>query len=84
MSRQTWVTRDAQGNVTGSTEVRSSSGCGGCFWLLLGAFVVVGPAAWAGDGQIPIAVAAVMYAVEALVAVGALIQWGRRRNARPG
>jgi hypothetical protein len=37
MSRQTCVTRDAQGNVTGSTEVRSSSGCGGCFWLLLGA-----------------------------------------------
>jgi hypothetical protein len=43
MSRQTWVTRDAQGNVTGTTEVRSSSGCGGCFWLLLGIFVIVGP-----------------------------------------
>jgi hypothetical protein len=84
MSRQTWLTRDAQGNVTGSTEVRSSSGFGGCLWLLLGAFVVVGPAAWAGDGQIPIAVAAVMYAVEALVAVGALIEWGKRRHARLG
>jgi hypothetical protein len=84
MSRQTWVTRDAQGNVTGSTEVRSSSGCGGCFWLLLGIFVVVGPAAWASDGQIPVAVAAVMYAVEALVAVGALIQWDKRRKTRLG
>ena len=84
MSRQTWVTRDAEGNVTGSTEVRSSSGCGGCLWLLLGTFVVVGPAAWAGDGQIPIAVAAGMYAVEALVAVGALIEWGKRRHARLG
>ena len=84
MSRQTWVTRDAQGNVIGSTEVRSSSGCGGCFWLLLGVFVVVGPAAWASEGQIPVAVAAVMYAVEAVVAIAALIQWGKGRNARPG
>jgi hypothetical protein len=84
MSRQTWLTRDAQGNVTGSTEVRSSSGCGGCLWLLLGVFVVVGPAAWASDGQIPVAVAAVMYAVEALVAIAALIQYGKRRNARLG
>ena len=84
MSRETWVTRDAQGNVTGSTEVRSSSGCGGCLWLLLIAFVVVGPAAWAGNGQIPVAAAAVMYAVEALVATGALIQYAKRRNARVG
>jgi hypothetical protein len=84
MSRQTWVTRDAQGNVTGSTEVRSSSGCGGCFWLLLGIFVVVGPAAWASDGQIPVAVAAVMYAVEALVGIAALIRCDKRRKARPG
>ena len=84
MSRQTWVTRDAQGNVTGSAEARSSSGCGGCFWLLLGIFVIVGPAAWASDGQIPVAVAAVMYAVEALVAIAALIQWDKRRKARLG
>lgn len=84
MSRQTWVSRDAQGNVTGSTEVRSSSGCGGCFWLLLGIFVVLGPAAWASDGQIPIAVAAVMYAVEALVAIAALLKWAKGRNARLG
>ncbi len=83
MSRQTWVTRDAQGNVTGTTEVRSSSGCGGCLWLLLGAFVVFGPAAWASNGQIPVAAAVVMYAVEALVAIAALIQYGKRRNARP-
>ena len=83
MSRQTWVTRDGQGNVTGSTEVRASSGCGGCFWLLLG-IVVVGPAAWARDGQIPVAVAAPMYAVEALVAIAALNQWDKRRKARLG
>ncbi|MGA8360632.1 MAG: hypothetical protein WB793_03290 [Candidatus Dormiibacterota bacterium] len=51
MSRKTWVTRDAQGNMTGSTEVRSSSGCGGCLWFLLGAVLVVDPAAWASDGR---------------------------------
>lgn len=84
MSRQTWVTRDAQGNVTSSTEVHLSSGCGGCVWLTLGVFVVVGPAAWAGDGQIPVALAAVMYAVEALVALAVLIRYGTRRNARLG
>jgi hypothetical protein len=79
MSRQTWVTRDAQGNVTGSTEVRSSSGCGGCLWFLLGAFLVVAPAAWASDGQVPVVVAAVMYAVEAVVAIAALRQYGNRK-----
>jgi hypothetical protein len=79
MSRQTWVTRDAQGNVTGTTEVRSSSSCGGCLWFLLGTFLVVGPAAWASDGQIPVAVAAFMYAVEVLVAVAALRQYRRRK-----
>jgi hypothetical protein len=79
MSRQTWLTRDAQGNVTGSTEVRSSSGCGGCLWFLLAAFLVAGPAAWASDGQIPVVVAAFMYAVEALVAVAALRQYSRRK-----
>ncbi len=79
MSRQTWVTRDAQGNVTGSTEVRSSSGCGGCLWFLLGAFLVAGPAAWASDGQIPVVAAAFMYAVEVLVAVAALRQYSKRK-----
>jgi hypothetical protein len=79
MSRQTWVTRDAQGNVTGSTEVRSSSGCGGCLWFLLGAFLVVAPAAWASDGQVPVVVAGLMYAVEALVAMAALRQYSKRK-----
>ncbi len=79
MSRQTWVTRDAQGNVTGSTEVRSSSGCGGCLWFLLGAFLVVAPAAWASEGQVPVVVAGFMYAVEALVAIAALRQYGKRK-----
>jgi hypothetical protein len=79
MSRQTWVTRDAQGNVIGSTEVRSSSGCSGCLWFLLGAFLVAGPAAWASDGQIPVVVAGFMYVVEALVAIVALRQYSKRR-----
>lgn len=84
MSRKRWVTRDAQGNVTGSGEIRSSSGCGGCLWVLLAVFVVIGPAAWAGDGQIPVAVAAGMYAVEVLVAVAGLIHYAKRRSARVG
>lgn len=84
MSRKTWVTRDAQGNVTGSGEIRSSSGCGGCLWLLLGVFVVIGPAAWAGDGEIPVAVAAGMYAMEALLAIAGLIHYAKRRGARLG
>jgi hypothetical protein len=79
MSRQTWVTRDAQGNVTGSTEVRSSSGCGGCLWFLLGAFLVVAPAAWASDGQVSVVVAGFMYAVEVLVAIAALRQYSKRK-----
>jgi hypothetical protein len=79
MSRQTWVTRDAQGNVTGSTEVRSSSGCGGCLWFLLGAFLVVGPAVWASDGQVPVVVAGFMYAVEVVVAIAALRQYSKRK-----
>jgi hypothetical protein len=79
MSRQTWVTRDAQGNVTGSTEARSSWGCGGCLWFLLGAFLLVGPAAWASDGQIPVVVAGLMYAVEAVVAIAALRQHSKRK-----
>jgi hypothetical protein len=79
MSRQTWVTRDAQGNVTGSTEMRSSSGCSGCFWFLLGAFLVAAPAVWASDGQVPVLVAGCMYAVEVLVATAFVRQYGRRK-----
>ena len=79
MSRQTWVTRDAHGNVSGSTEVHSSSGCGGCLWFLLGAFLLTAPAAWAGDGQVPVVAAVFMYLVEALVAIAALRQYRKRR-----
>ena len=79
MSRQTWVTRDAQGNVTGSTEVRSSSGCGSCLWFLLGAFLIVAPTAWAIDGQVPVVAAGFMYAVEVLVAIAALRQYSKRK-----
>jgi hypothetical protein len=80
MSRTTWVKRDAQGNVVTSTEVKSSSGCSSCLWVLLGLLVVAGPAAWAGDGEIPVAVAAVMYLVEAVIVVAALVHHlsGRR------
>lgn len=82
MSRQIWVTRDAQGNVVSTTEVRSSLGCTGCLWVLLGIFVVVGPAAWAGNGDIPVAAAVAMYAVEALFAAAVLIQYVQRRRIR--
>lgn len=81
MSRQTWTNRDAQGNVVSSTEVRSTSGCGGCLWIALGLFVVAAPAAWAGGGQIPLAVAVVMYVVEAVVAIAALVGYLQRHRA---
>jgi hypothetical protein len=81
VSRQTWVTRDAQGNVVSSTEVRSTSTCSGCLWIALGVFVVVAPAAWAGGGQIPLAVAVVMYVVEALIGIGLLVGYAKRRAA---
>ena len=80
MSRQIWVTRDAQGNVVSSTEVRSSSGCAGCLWVLLGTFVVAAPAAWAANGDIPVAAAVAMYVVEASVAAAGLMQYARRRR----
>ncbi len=80
MGRQTWVTRDAQGNVVSSTEVRKSSSCSSCLWVLLGIFVVVGPAAWAGDGQIPVAAAVVMYLVEAAIGVAALVRYAQRHG----
>lgn len=75
MSRQTWVTR----NVIGSTEVRSSSGCGSCLWFLLGAFLVVGSAAWASDGLLPVVVAALMCAIEAVVGIAARRQYSKQR-----
>lgn len=86
MSRKIWITRDGQGNLISSTEIRSSSGCSGCLWALLGVFVVVAPAAWASNGDIPASAAVVMYVVEAVVAVAALIQNAQRRvngRARP-
>lgn len=78
MGKQVWIHRDAAGNVVSSTEVRSTSGCGGCLWVLLGIFVVVAPAAWAGDGTIPVAAAVVMYLVEAALAA----VWLRQRRSR--
>lgn len=84
MGRKTWVTRDAQGNVLSSTEVRSTSGCASCFWVLLVLFVVAAPAAWAGDGQIPLAVAVVMYIVEAVVAIAALVSYAQRHRVGRG
>lgn len=79
MGRQVWITRDAEGRVVGSTEVRTTSGCSGCLWALLAIFVVAAPAAWAGNGTIPVAAAVVMYLVEAvLVAV-----WLLQRRSRP-
>lgn len=74
MGRQVWITRDGDGKIVGSTEVRTASGCGGCLWALLGIFVVFAPAAWAGDGTIPVAVAVVMYLVEAALLIAWLLQ----------
>jgi hypothetical protein len=82
VGKQTWITRDAQGNVVRSTEVRSSSGCSGCLWILLGLFLVAAPAAWAGDGTIPVAAAVAMYVVEAVVAIAWVAQLGRRQSVR--
>jgi len=82
MSRKTWITRDAQGNIVSSTEVHSSSSCAGCLWVVLGVFIVVGPAAWAANGEIPVAAAVLMYLVEAVLAVTALMQYVRRRMRR--
>lgn len=81
MSRQTWITRDGEGNVVSSTEVRRSSGCSSCFWVVLAVFLLVGPATWAANGQIPVIAAVGMYLVEALIGVAALRERGRRRRA---
>lgn len=82
MSRKIWITRDAQGNLVSSTDVRSSSGCPGCIWVLLDIVVVVGPAAWAANGDIPVTAAVGMYVVDGLIAVAALIQYAQRRAVR--
>lgn len=84
MGKQIWVTRDGQGNVISSTEVRSTSGCSGCLWVLLGLFIVAAPATWAGNGTIPVAVAVVMYVIEAVVVIVALVRYGARRGSTPG
>ena len=60
--------------MTGSTEVRSSLGCGICLRFLLG-FLVVAPAAWASDGQVSVLINRFMYAVEVLVAIAARCQY---------
>ena len=82
VGKQVWIQRDAEGNVVSTTEVRSSSGCAGCFWVLLGLFVVAAPAVWAGNGTIPVAAAVVMYLIEAVVVIAALVQRGRRGQVR--
>lgn len=61
------------------TVIRRSSGCGGCPWALLGLFVLVAPAAWASAGTIPLAVAVLMYCVEAAL----LGLWLRQRVSAP-
>lgn len=80
MSRHVWIQRDAEGNVVSSTEVRSTSGCSGCLWVLLGIFVVVAPAAWAANGTVPVAAAVVMYLVELALAAVWLAQRRPKRN----
>ena len=82
MSRQTWVTRDGDGRVVSTTEVRRSSGCGGCLTVLAVIVAVVGPAAWAGNGDIPVALAVAMYVVEAVIVVAAMRQYAGRQRSR--
>lgn len=66
------------------TTVTKKSGCGGCFWALLGVFVVFAPGAWAANGTVPVAVAVLMYAVLAVVVIAGVAQRsGRRRQAVP-
>ena len=53
------------------------SGCGGCFWALLVAFLLFAPAAWATSGSLPLGVAVLMYLALAAVLLAAV----RRRAA---
>lgn len=61
------------------TTVQQQSGCAGCFYVLLGIFVVFAPAAWVGSGQLPVAAAVVMYLIEAVL----LLAWLATRTQRP-
>ena len=65
------------------TTITRRSGCGGCFWALLGVFVVFAPGAWAANGTIPVAVAVLMYVVLAVVVIAAVAQRSGRRQAGP-
>ena len=65
------------------TTVTKQSGCGGCFWALLGVFVVFAPGAWAANGTIPVAVAVAMYLIEAVVFGAGFVSWTKRRQV-PG
>jgi hypothetical protein len=78
MTRKLIITRDAEGKVVSTTEVRSSIGCAACVWTAIGIFVVVAPASWAASGRIPIGLAVIMYVVEAMVVVGAVAARARR------
>jgi threonine/homoserine/homoserine lactone efflux protein len=71
---------DPDGRVT-TVVTRSGcgSGCSGCFWILLGLFVLVVPAA-----SFPLALAVLAYALEALLAVLAVRQWLSQRRISAG
>jgi hypothetical protein len=49
-------------------------------WLLLGLVLVIGPAAWVSDGQLPVSAAVAMYCLEAFVAVAGIVQYLKRRG----
>ena len=83
MSRTLWVSRDAEGQVIGTTEVRRTSGCSGCLTFGLILFVIAAPAAWAGSGDIPLAVAVLMYIVEAALVVGVVLKATRAARSGP-
>ena len=64
------------------TTVTKHSGCGGCFWALLAAFLLFAPAAWVSSGSIPLALGVGMYIVLAVVLIAGVIQQTGKRRAQ--
>ena len=62
------------------TTVTKHSGCSGCFWALLVAFLLFAPGAWVSSGSIPLAVGVGMYIVLAVVLIAGAL---RSRPERP-
>ncbi|PZR84124.1 MAG: hypothetical protein DLM65_00560 [Candidatus Aeolococcus gillhamiae] len=74
MSKREQVVYDGDGRVVSRTVTQKKGAWGGlgCIGLMALIFVLVGPAAWAGNGQIPLAAAVVMYLIEATLLVAVI------------